>query len=155
MSQKLSTATRREFLRRAGALMGATAPGALPLATLLAASGQAAAQTAGDYKALVCVFLNGGNDSFNTVLATDAPAWAAYQGVRNQAPDSIALLAAGTAPDPGAVAGSPVRLGGVLPLTLAGSSLAVHPLLGGLANNFNVSKRLAILEVAIVPKSNR
>ena len=145
MSQKLSTATRREFLRRAGALVGATAPGALPLATLLAASGQAAAQTAGDYKALVCVFLAGGNDSFNTVLATDAPAWAAYQGVRNQAPDSIALLAAGTAPDPGAVAGSPVRLGGVLPLTLAGSSLAVHPLLGGLANNFNVSKRLAVL----------
>ncbi|ACB34652.1 protein of unknown function DUF1501 [Leptothrix cholodnii SP-6] len=145
MSQKLSTATRREFLRRAGALVGMTAPGALPLATLLAASGQAAAQTAGDYKALVCVFLNGGNDSFNTVLATDAPAWAAYQGVRNQVPDSIALLAAGTLPDASAAAGSPARLGGVLPLTLAGRSLAVHPLLGGLANNFNISKRLAVL----------
>jgi uncharacterized protein (DUF1501 family) len=145
MSQRCSAATRREFLRRAGALAASTAPAALPLATLLAASGQAAAQAANDYKALVCVFLAGGNDSFNTVLATDAPSWATYQTLRNQAPESIALLSAGTLPDLSAAAGSPARLGGVLPLTLAGSNLAFHPLLGSLARNFNVSKRLAVL----------
>jgi uncharacterized protein (DUF1501 family) len=147
MTRSPSTATRREFLRRAGALslLGSAAPGALPLATLLAASGQAAAQSANDYKALVCVFLAGGNDSFNTVLATDASAWAAYRQVRNQAPDSLALPSAGTLADSTAAAGSPARLGGVLPLASAGNGLALHPLMGGLANNFNVSKRLAVV----------
>ncbi|MFX7796827.1 hypothetical protein ABTK29_18390, partial [Acinetobacter baumannii] len=51
---------RREFLRRASALgvAGTDAPWALNLATL----GEAAAATAPtDYKALVCVFMYGGN----------------------------------------------------------------------------------------------
>jgi uncharacterized protein (DUF1501 family) len=78
--------------------------------------GSAAAQTAGDYKAIVCLFLFGGNDAFNMVLPTDAASWAAYTAVRNQAPDPIALLAPGTAPSPAAMAGSPARLGGVLPI---------------------------------------
>ena len=61
-------ADRREFLLRACAL-GAT-HAAAPLALNLAALGAAAAQSAppGDYKALVCVFLYGGNDPFNTLV---------------------------------------------------------------------------------------
>ena len=50
------------------------------------------------------------------VLPTDAASWANYSAVRNQAPDSIALLAPGTAPSSSAAAGSPQRLGGVLPI---------------------------------------
>ena len=41
----------------------------------LAALGEAAAATAagGNYKALVCVFLYGGNDYANTVVSYDTP----------------------------------------------------------------------------------
>jgi uncharacterized protein (DUF1501 family) len=143
-------ASRRLFLRQAGALSLATGVAA-PLALNLAAVGAAAAQTAGDYKALVCVFLYGGNDAFNTVLATDAASWQAYTQTRDQAPDSIALLAPGVQPDSGAALASPARLGGVLPLALAaagdnpGRSFALHPELAPLAGLFNEQRRLAVL----------
>ncbi|MDP3836254.1 MAG: Tat pathway signal protein, partial [Hydrogenophaga sp.] len=61
--------TRRAFLRRAGQL--AFTGAALPTALNLAAMGEAAAFTATDYKALVCVFLPGGNDYANTVINYD------------------------------------------------------------------------------------
>jgi uncharacterized protein (DUF1501 family) len=140
-----SQASRREFLRRAGAL-SLLGP-ATPLALNLAALGSASAQSAGDYKALVCVFLFGGNDAYNTVLATDAASWNNYLSVRNQAPDPIALKASGTAPVGTAAAGSPDRLGGVLalnPTNAQGRSFAVHPLLVGVRDLFNAG-RLAIV----------
>lgn len=72
---------RREFLRRASAL--SLVGGAAPWALNLAALGEAAAATApGDYKALVCVFLHGGNDYANTVVPYDAASHAAYQNIR-------------------------------------------------------------------------
>lgn len=40
------------------------------------------AQTAGDYRALVCVFLFGGNDGDNTVVPVTGQAYADYAGVR-------------------------------------------------------------------------
>jgi uncharacterized protein (DUF1501 family) len=81
-----STASRREFLRRAGAFsaMGAAAPWALNLA----ASAAASAQTAGeDYRALVCVFMYGGNDNHNTVVPYDKATHDQYAAIRT----SIAL----------------------------------------------------------------
>ncbi len=138
---------RRVFLRQAGA-MGLLAGAGAPLALNLLAASQAAAQDAGDYRAVVCVFLFGGNDSFNMVLPTDSASWAAYTATRNQAPDSIALLAPGTAPVPGAAAGSPARLGGVLPiapLDAQGRSFALHPLMGALVPLFDSQRRLAIV----------
>ena len=57
-------ASRRAFLRRSSLL--SMAAGAAPWALTLSAMGDAAAQTADDYKALVCVFLQGGNDNWNT-----------------------------------------------------------------------------------------
>jgi uncharacterized protein (DUF1501 family) len=140
-----SNASRREFLRRAGwfSLLGPAAPWALNLA----AAGSASAQSASDYKALVCVFLYGGNDAYNTVLATDTASWNNYVSVRNQAPDPIALRAVGTAPVASAAAGSPDRLGGVLALNVInaqGRGFAVHPLLTGVRDLFNAG-RLAIV----------
>ncbi|WP_349742925.1 DUF1501 domain-containing protein [Roseateles cavernae] len=78
---KIQPLQRREFLRRASALgvAGAAAPWALSLAGI----GEAAAATApGDYKALVCVFLHGGNDQANTVVPYDAASHQAYQSLR-------------------------------------------------------------------------
>jgi uncharacterized protein (DUF1501 family) len=143
----LKNASRRAFLRQAGtcsALVGAGAP----LALNLSAMGSAAAAGAADYKAIVCLFLYGGNDSYNMVLPTDAASWNAYTTTRNQAPDPISLLAPGTAPNPAAAAGSPARLGGVLPIVPAnaqGRSYALHPLMGSLQTLFNSDKRLAVL----------
>ena len=59
------------------------------------------------------MFLYGGNDSSNMVLRTDTASFAEYTRLRNQAPESIALLAPGTAPNDGATRASPARLGGV------------------------------------------
>ncbi|HEY9067032.1 MAG TPA: DUF1501 domain-containing protein [Burkholderiaceae bacterium] len=145
--------SRRLFLRHAGALSAAGAAAA-PLALNMAAVGSAAAQSASDYKALVCIFLFGGNDSLNMILPTDDATWANYTAVRNQAPDSIALLAPGTAPVVSAAAASPARLGGVLPIVPSTArtapaggtqTFALHPLMGSLQTMFNTDKRLAIV----------
>ncbi len=66
--------SRRDFLLRAGALVAATGAGT-------AASTAANAQTS-DYKALVCVFLTGGNDGHNTVVPLGNAAYAAYKAAR-------------------------------------------------------------------------
>jgi uncharacterized protein (DUF1501 family) len=44
--------------------------------------GEAAAATGTDYKALVCVFLYGGNDYGNTLIPYDNARYTAYQGMR-------------------------------------------------------------------------
>ena len=68
--------SRRAFLKRAGALSMAGAAG--PLALNLAAFGQAAAATADGYKALVCLFMYGGNDYANTLVPYDLDSHQAY-----------------------------------------------------------------------------
>jgi uncharacterized protein (DUF1501 family) len=142
-----SGASRRIFLRQASALSLVAGAGA-PIALNLLGVGSAVAQSASDYRAVVCLFMNGGNDGYNMVLPTDSQSWSAYTTVRNQTPDSIALLSAGTAPNLSAAAGSPERLGGVLPITPAnaqGRTYALHPMMGTLQTMFNTEKRLAIV----------
>ena len=75
-------AGRRAFLLRACALGAAGA--AAPLAANLAALGAAAAHEApaGSYKALVCVFLYGGNDPYNTIVPYDEASHRAYAAAR-------------------------------------------------------------------------
>lgn len=109
----------------------------LPFALNLASMGSAAAQSSsnGDYKALICMFLHGGNDHVNTVVATNSSSWERYKTLR--APISL--------PAPG-------ENGGVLPITPGnlsaydngGLTLALHPSLSATRNLFNNSK-LAIL----------
>jgi uncharacterized protein (DUF1501 family) len=75
-----TNASRRAFLQRASAL--SLAGSATPWALNLAAMGEAAAATATDYKALVCVFLYGGNDYGNTLVPYDNARYTAYQSMR-------------------------------------------------------------------------
>jgi len=89
--------TRRELLR----CVGATALGSSGLQGslgLLAGLGAATrAQAASDYKALVCVFLPGGNDGFNMLVPTDSSRYATYRTSRGSlalASDSLAALTA-------------------------------------------------------------
>lgn len=75
-------ASRRAFLRRASALsmMGTAAPWAFNLAAM--ADAAAATSTADGYKALVCVFLQGGNDHANTLIPFDSASYALYAAAR-------------------------------------------------------------------------
>ena len=75
-----SDQSRRAFLKRSAAL--GLAGSAAPFVTNLAAIGEAAASVATDYKALVCVFLNGGNDFANTLVPYDQATYNLYQGLR-------------------------------------------------------------------------
>lgn len=81
MSHKPDTnPSRRAFLKRASALSlaGVAAPWALNLAAMADAS----AAGASDYKAMVCIFLYGGNDYANTVVPYDAASYNTYQSMR-------------------------------------------------------------------------
>ena len=69
--------SRRSFLRSASTLAGALGLGT---AGNLLLTSSAAAQ--GDYRALVCIFLYGGNDGMNTIVPADSARHAQYSAVR-------------------------------------------------------------------------
>ena len=89
-------ASRRQFLRTASVVSGSVGAAGAPFALNLASLGTAVAQTAPDYKAIVCLFLYGGNDSSNMILRTDTASFAEYTRMRATGQDPIALLAPGT-----------------------------------------------------------
>jgi len=74
--------TRRAMMRRAAQLgvLGAAAPLAIELTS--AAEAAAQASSGDDYRALVCVFLYGGNDHANTLVPYDRANHARYAAIR-------------------------------------------------------------------------
>lgn len=134
--------TRRRFL---GTLLATAGSGAAPFAANLLAMGEAAAASASDYKALVCLFMTGGNDHYNTVLATDPSSWLQYTRLRDtQNAPSIVLQTANA-------------VGGVLGLlpevAPAGRNFALHPQLGGLRTLFDAGRAAVVANVGslVVP----
>lgn len=79
-----SSVSRRTFLGRASCAAVSSLPVLNTLLGLRLAEGisQAAAPAAGEYRALVCLFLSGGNDSFNLLVPREASAYATYRSVR-------------------------------------------------------------------------
>ena len=73
--------TRRNFLTHSCALGVATATVSSTLLSLGFAR-TAAAQAAPDYRALVCILLAGGNDSYNMLVPTDNDQFAEYAAIR-------------------------------------------------------------------------
>ncbi|GIX36387.1 MAG: hypothetical protein KatS3mg126_2166 [Lysobacteraceae bacterium] len=75
---------RRDFLRTGLCLAAATGSfGSLwPRLALAAAPAARLKGAPGDYRALVCVYLQGGNDSFSTVVPIDGPHRSAYDTAR-------------------------------------------------------------------------
>ena len=148
-------ASRRRFLRTASVVSGSVGAAAAPFALNLASLSTAVAQTA-DYKAIVCLFFYGGNDSSHMVLRTDALSFDEYTRLRSVAPESIALKAPGTTPVANASLASPDRLGGVRAIvpkftaSVAASTengaftYALHPSMPEVASLF-AANRLAIL----------
>jgi uncharacterized protein (DUF1501 family) len=129
--------TRRAFLRRSAQL--AFTGAALPTAINLAAMGEAAAFNATGYKALVCVFLNGGNDNWNTVVPYDTTNYGLYSGIRTNVAlgrDTLAnTVLTPTNPLPG------------------GRQFALHPVMTGLKDLFNAGQAAIQLNVGplVVP----
>ena len=73
--------SRRRFLSHScGALATATVSSTL---LSLGAARQAAAATPGDYRALVCILLAGGNDSFNMLVPYDSDQYDEYRNLRS------------------------------------------------------------------------
>jgi uncharacterized protein (DUF1501 family) len=120
--------SRRAFLKRSAAL--GVVGTAAPFAVSLAAIGEAAAATATDYKALVCVFLFGGNDYAQTLPAYDQANYNLYAGFRpgiayaRSALDATALTSAAALPGGQRYALAP-NLAPLLPVWNAGRMAAV------------------------------
>ncbi|NJL31388.1 MAG: DUF1501 domain-containing protein [Phycisphaerales bacterium] len=132
---------RRAFLRKSlcAALGGVAANSAFGQMQLLAAAGNLGkAAVFPDYKALVCVFLNGGNDSFNTLVPYDARHYGIYASTR----PALALDQAAVA----ANALSPQMLQEGLPggLPSDGAQYGLHPAMAPMRALFN-SQRAAIV----------
>lgn len=79
-----SNLTRRSLLKSSAAM--ALNRISIPMATSLGLMADAAAQSANDYKALVCIFLFGANDHYNTVIPYDIPTHTNYYNIRKGTP---------------------------------------------------------------------
>ena len=123
---RVTGAGRRHFLKTAGAF-GASA--LLPGLSVL----EADAQGTSDYKALVCVFLYGGNDGNNMIVPYTSTEYSAYAAARGAPSDNGLALARGS----------------LLPLSLqSGSpSHAFHPSMTGLQGLWNQGKVTALFNV--------
>ena len=75
--------SRRDFLRTAACAAVGTAAVASSILDLRMISAAAAATIPTDYKALVCLFLYGGNDGNNLLIPTDAATYANYTAARS------------------------------------------------------------------------
>jgi uncharacterized protein (DUF1501 family) len=114
--------TRRDFMRLA-CCSAATASMVSGLSKFGLVS--ALAQGTADYKALVCIFLFGGNDANNMIVPFDSAGYANYQSIRaNLALSQASLL--------------PLQIGGQ-------ANFGLHPSAPELQALFNTNKSLAVL----------
>ncbi len=133
--------TRRLVLQRC-AQIGAMGV-ATPLAINLAAIGEAAAFDATDYKALVCIFMYGGNDYANTVVPYDNANYNLYAAIRG----------GGAGQTTGGIAIGRAQLAATALSPLGGQTLtdnlqyALAPELAGLKTLFDAGKLAVQLNV--------
>jgi uncharacterized protein (DUF1501 family) len=134
---------RRSFLQRSAA--GVT----MPWLMNLAAMGEAAAFNGGaavsDYKALVCVFLYGGNDYANTVITADDLSYNQYNTIRGGT-SGIAIAKADLTATTLNPLAAPQDLLGV------NRQFALHPSMAGMTSLFNTGKAAVLLNVGPLVK---
>jgi uncharacterized protein (DUF1501 family) len=127
---KMHSTTRRHFLRSASLASMAgfyASPFLLELNSLAA---MAQSTSSSQYQALVCVYLQGGNDGHGTVIATDPTSYASFVSARSGAP------------------GLAYPLSEILPITLktpqSGRTFGLNPALTGVQNLFNAGRAAVI-----------
>jgi uncharacterized protein (DUF1501 family) len=126
--------TRRSFLRRSALLAGAGAYGST-IRDMRLINSLMAADPPADYKALVCVFLAGGNDANNWIVPTDNTTYGEYATARGNLvlPQSSLL---------------PLRTGPLVTdpaYTYQGRTYGFHPGCAGLQTLFG-EKKLAVIQ---------
>ena len=120
--------SRRQFMKTASyaAMAGVTASPIMHSMRALAAMTSHAAAAATDYRALVCVYLQGGNDGHGSLIATDTDSFAAFTKARSGAE------------------GLAYSLGDLLPIVptsaQSGRTFALNPYLTGVQNLFNAGR---------------
>ncbi len=83
MSEKnISVITRRDFIRRAACAAVGTAAMTSAIRDLRFMNAAVAQSNVSDYKALVCIFLQGGNDSNNLIIPTVTSEYESYAAIR-------------------------------------------------------------------------
>jgi uncharacterized protein (DUF1501 family) len=119
-----------------------------PLAINLAAFAEAAAFESTDYKALVCVFMFGGNDHGNTVIPYDTANYDLYNAIRGGGANRTAGGIAYGRSDLNATALTPV-----VPQTLTDNlQYALNPKLTGLKSLWDAGKCAVLLNVGTLIK---
>ena len=140
MSKKDFDLTRREFLLKSTLLSASTVTAPFAL-NLFAMNALAATATYSSYKALVCVFLAGGNDHNNMVIANDTNSLIGYQAARSIGGGATIAL-------------NPTSMLQLTPVTTksdsvygapADRSFALHPVMTELQALFNTNKHVAII----------
>jgi len=113
------------------------------LSLSLASLGEAAAMQALDFKALVCVFMIGGNDHDNTVVAFDSSSYERYRAIRQ----AVALQASAL---------QETALSPTVPLP-GGRQYALNPALLPMARLFHQQRAAVLLNVGplIAPTTRR
>src|SRR5215472_5148706 len=80
--KNISVITRRDFIRRAACAAVGTAAMTSAIRDLRFMNAAVAQSNITDYKALVCIFLQGGNDSNNLIIPTAPSQYANYAAIR-------------------------------------------------------------------------
>lgn len=131
-----SNLTRRGLLKSTAAL--ALQRVSIPMATSLGLMADAAAQSANDYKALVCIFLYGANDHYNTVIPYDVATHTNYFNIRKGTPT------AGTVYDGIAIGRNSLSATALSTALSDGRQMALNPEMSALKTLFE-NKRASIL----------
>jgi uncharacterized protein (DUF1501 family) len=120
--------SRRQFMKTASyaAMAGVSASPTLHSMRALAAMTGESAAAATDYRALVCIYLQGGNDGHGTLIATDSDSFSAFTQARSGA-EGLAYPLNTLLP--------------IVPTTpQSGRTFALNPNLTGIQNLFNAGR---------------
>jgi len=129
MEQKIDSVlqTRRQFIRQAACAAVGTAAMTAAIRDLRFMNAAVAQSNISDYKALVCIFLAGGNDSNNLIIPTIQSEWNSYAAIRTP------LLAI-------PLSGAAFNVLPISPLSSDGHGYGFHPACPELANLFAAGK---------------
>lgn len=130
--------TRRSFASRAACAGLGAAAFSSTIRDLRLINSVMAADEPSDYRALVCLFLSGGNDSNNWIVPTDTTTYSQYTSIRgNLALPSSSLLTLRTGPD----AGDPAYQ------DADGHGYGLHPSCGKMQTLFGEGKLASVMNV--------
>ncbi|OAI56203.1 hypothetical protein AYO49_00950 [Verrucomicrobiaceae bacterium SCGC AG-212-N21] len=127
--------SRRGFLRRVAPTVAVAAATTHTLRDLRLISSAMAADPITDYKALVCIFLNGGNDANNWFIPTNSTEYASYAAIRTP------VLAIPNTD------GSPATALALNPLNNDGHTYGIHPACPELQALFNNGRMAPVFNV--------